>query len=44
MGPLVGGWLADAFSAGRAFLFYAPILLGAAAGLAFVARETLGRE
>ncbi len=44
LGPLAGGWLADAFGAGRAFLFYAPVLLGAAAGLAFVARETLERR
>ncbi len=44
MGPLVGGWLVDLMSAGRTFLFYAPILLGAAAGLAFVARETLDRR
>lgn len=44
LGPLAGGWLANAFSAGRTFLFYAPILLAAAAGLAFVAKETLGRE
>ena len=44
MGPLVGGWLVDLMSAGRTFLVYAPILLGAAAGLAFVARETLDRR
>ena len=44
MGPLVGGWLVDLMSAGRTFLIYAPILLGAAAGLAFVARETLERR
>ena len=31
-------------SAGRTFLIYAPVLLGAAAGLAFVARETLERR
>lgn len=44
VGPLVGGWLADRFTAGRTFLFHAPILLAAAAGLAFVARETLVRK
>ncbi len=44
MGPLVGGWLVDLMSAGRTFLIYAPILLGAAAGLAFVAKETLERR
>ena len=44
MGPLVGGWLVGLVSAGRTFLFYAPILLGAAAGLAFVAKETLVRK
>ena len=44
MGPLLGGWLVDLVSAGRTFLFYAPILLGAAAGLAFVAKETLARK
>lgn len=44
LGPLVGGWLAHLFSAGRTFLFYAPLLLAAAAGLAFVARETLVRK
>ena len=44
MGPLVGGSLADLVGAGTTFLFYAPILLGAAAGLAFVAKETLVRK
>ncbi len=43
-GPLLGGWLVDLVSAGRTFLVYAPVLLGAAAGLAFVARETLDRR
>lgn len=44
MGPLMGGWLADLSSAGTSFLFYAPILLAAAALLAFVAKETLVRK
>ena len=44
MGPLVGGWLVNMVSASRTFLFYAPILLAAAAGLAFVAKETLVRK
>lgn len=44
MGPLVGGWLVDLMSAGKTFLIYAPILLGAAAGLAFIAKETLERR
>ena len=44
MGPLVGGWLVNLVSAGRTFLFYAPILLAAAAGLAFVAKETLVKK
>ena len=44
VGPLMGGWLAHLFSAGRTFLFYAPLLLAAAAGLAFVAKETLVRK
>ena len=43
MGPLVGGWLVDVIGAGRTFLVYAPILLGAAAGLAFFTKETLER-
>lgn len=44
LGPLVGGWLANSFSAGTSFLFFAPILLGAGALLAFVAKETLVRR
>lgn len=44
MGPLTGGWIANLFSAGTSFLFYAPILLAAAGSLAFVAKETLGRR
>ena len=44
MGPLVGGWLADLFSAGTAFLFYVPILLTAAGLLGFVAKETLVKK
>ena len=44
MGPLLGGWLVGLVSAGRTFLFYAPILLGAAAALALVAKETLVRK
>ena len=44
MGPLLGGWLVGLVSAGRTFLFYAPVLLGAAAALAFVAKETLVRK
>jgi len=43
-GPLMGGWLANAFSAGTSFLFYAPILLAAAGMLAFMAKETLVRK
>jgi DHA1 family multidrug resistance protein-like MFS transporter len=43
-GPLVGGWLADLFSARSSFLFTAPILLSAATLLALVARETLERK
>ena len=44
MGPLLGGWLVGLVSAGRTFLFYAPILLGAAVALALVAKETLVRK
>jgi MFS family permease len=44
MGPLLGGWLVGLVSAGRTFLFYAPVLLGAAAALALVAKETLVRK
>ena len=44
MGPLLGGWLVGLVSAGRTFLFYAPVLLGAAVALAFVAKETLVRK
>jgi hypothetical protein len=40
----MGGWLANEFSAGTSFLFYAPILLAAAGMLAFVAKETLVRK
>ena len=44
MGPLLGGWLVGLVSAGRTFLFYAPVLLGAAVALALVAKETLVRK
>ena len=40
----MGGWLAHLFSAGMTFLFYAPLLLAAAAGLAFPAKETLAKK
>jgi MFS family permease len=42
-GPLVGGFLADAFNPGVPFMAYAPLLVLSAALLAVVARETLQR-
>jgi len=42
-GPLLGGVIANAFNPGMTFLIYFPLLLLAAALLAFASRETLGR-
>ncbi len=42
-GPLLGGIIADAYNPGTTFFIYFPLLLLAAALLAFASRETLGR-
>jgi MFS family permease len=43
-GPGLGGIIANTFHPGITFLVYAPLLLMAALGLAFVARETLVKQ
>jgi MFS family permease len=43
-GPLVGGVIANAYSPGKAFIFFAPLHLASALLLAFVARETLSKR